>query len=147
MSSLADQQKKLQMMQKANEGMDKVNQGTKKAGGASVVAGASVIAGAGTLLVASTFGLPLAGTLAVGGAIAGGAATMRSDSVGESARKVGQTANSLFSGMVAFNNKHNITGKAFKAANNSIKKAQELNDKYKVTINQKTVDRIKNYFQ
>ena len=85
MSSLADQQKKMQMMQKANEGVNKVTEGTKKAGGIGIVSGASVVAGAGTLLVASTVGLPLAGTLAVGGAIAGGAATMRSDKVGESA--------------------------------------------------------------
>ena len=89
MTSLSDQQRKLQMMQQANEGIDKINDGTKKAGGANVVAGASVVAGAGTLLVASTVGVPLAGALAVGGAVAGGAATMRSDKVGESARKVG----------------------------------------------------------
>ena len=41
----------------------------------------------------------------------------------------------MFSGLVAFNKKHNISGKAFKAANNTIKKAQALNEQYKVTDN------------
>ena len=102
-----------------------------------MVAGASVVAGAGTLLVASTVGVPLAGALTVGGAVAGGAATMRSNYkfLGNLLVKLVRPTSSMFGGLVSFNKKHNISGKAFKAANNTIKKAQAINEQYKVTDN------------
>ena len=58
---------------------------------------------------------------------------MRSDDVGDTARKVGNAASGLFGNLKKFNEKHNITGKTYAAAKASIAKAQEVNKEYGIT--------------
>lgn len=124
------QARNLQRMQSGMAAAGAVNQqlgdGVQKAGGVAPMAAAAAVGGVA--------GMALGGSMmAVAGAGAAAYATTRADGIGEAARNTGQSALQAFEAAKKINEEHNLTGKAYEAAQASAAKAKELNEQYKIT--------------
>uniref|UniRef100_A0A7S0MZ57 MIT domain-containing protein n=1 Tax=Pyramimonas obovata TaxID=1411642 RepID=A0A7S0MZ57_9CHLO len=113
-------------MQTAAEVTPKVTEGVQQAGGVKNMAGAAAVGGAMGLMA-------LGPMTAVACAGAAAYCTTRSDTAGDVARNTGSAVATTFEKAKAYNEEHNLTGRAKEAAVASAQKASEVNQKYGIT--------------
>lgn len=97
----------------------------------SVASTAAVGATTGLVAGVTVLGAPV--TLAAAGTAGGVYLATRNDGVGETARGVGEKGRVLFNKAMAYDKKHDVSGKVKRTAVRGYKKAVDLNEKYDIT--------------
>jgi hypothetical protein len=113
------------------QALEKAQEGTKRAGGASVVAGAAAVGGVAAAALVGGVVLPVAA------AGAAGYAATRSDGIGDAARATGNAAVSGLAAAKEFEQEHQVGAKVKTIGQGAVEKAKEVNEKYQVVDNVK----------